>query len=69
MSYAVCDKCGERINVFGESHLQSIAEKYDIKHTAQIPINPKLAAACDKGMIELFAGDYLNPIMEEIKKL
>ena len=26
---------------------------------AKLPINPKLAAACDKGMIELFEGDRL----------
>jgi len=29
---------------------------------AKIPINPKISAACDKGMIELFDGDWLEPV-------
>ena len=33
---------------------------------ARLPINPKLAAACDKGMIELFDGTWLDPIVDAI---
>ena len=27
---------------------------------AQLPIDPELASLCDKGVIELFEGDYLE---------
>ena len=32
-------------------------------------INPKLAAACDRGMIELYEGDWLDSIADLIEKL
>lgn len=69
MSYAECPDCGKKIPVFGESHVDAAAEKYGIKTTAQIPINPKLAAACDAGMLELFDGDWLDGVVDMLKSL
>lgn len=66
MSYAICSKCGERLHLFGESHIESIADKHHINAIAQIPIDPKLATGCDKGMIELFEGNWLNDIFKKI---
>ena len=53
MSYALCPDCGKRINVFGESHIGEIAEKFGYDLLAQIPLDQKLAALCDKGWIEM----------------
>lgn len=69
MSYALCPDCGKKIAVFGESHIDSISKKFGIKTTAQIPINPKLAAACDAGMLELFDGNWLDPFIDMLKTL
>ena len=66
MSYAICSKCGERLHLFGESHIESIADRHHINAIAQIPIDPKLATGCDKGMIELFEGNWLNDIFKKI---
>ncbi|MDO5576607.1 MAG: Mrp/NBP35 family ATP-binding protein [Fibrobacter sp.] len=66
MSYALCPKCGEKIQVFGESHIDSIAEKHNVKTVAKMPIDPKLAAACDAGMIEDFDGNWLDNIINNI---
>lgn len=59
MSYAVCPDCGKRIDVFGKSRIDEIAEKGNLRILGKIPFDSKLAAACDKGMIELFDGDWL----------
>ena len=59
-SYVQCPDCGKRISVFGESHVEEVAEHYGIPVLGQLPIDPKLAAACDKGMLELFEGDWLD---------
>ena len=59
MSYAVCPDCGKRIDVFGKSRVDEIAEKGNLRVLGKIPFDSKLAAACDKGMIELFEGDWL----------
>ena len=32
--------------------------------SGQIPINPKLAAACDAGLIELYEGDWLDGALQ-----
>ena len=68
MSYFTCPDCKKELEIFGESKVEEIAKKHNIKHTARIPINPKLAAACDKGMIELFDGDWLEDLFESITK-
>ena len=60
MSYAVCPDCGKHIPVFGESHVMEIAEKYSLPVLGRIPFDPKLAAACDAGLIELFEGNWLE---------
>ncbi|MDL2235532.1 Mrp/NBP35 family ATP-binding protein [Christensenellaceae bacterium OttesenSCG-928-L17] len=62
MSYALCPDCGKEVRVFGESHAEALQKKFDIPALAKIPMQPKLAAACDTGMIELFEGDWLNAL-------
>ncbi len=52
-SYFECPDCGKRHSIYGESHIDEIAASHGIKNIAKLPINTKLAAACDKGMIEL----------------
>ena len=69
MSYITCPDCGKRIPVFGESKVEKTAQEYKIPNTARLPIDPKLAAACDKGMIELFDGDWLNEMADAVEKL
>jgi hypothetical protein len=44
--------------------VEEVAAKYGVKVVSQLPINPKIAAACDKGMIELFDGDWLDNMVE-----
>ena len=67
MSYAECPDCGKQIQVFGDSHIEEIAKEYGLPVLARIPMNPKLAAACDKGMIELFEGDWLQDAVSAIE--
>lgn len=66
MAYFQCDECGKKHYIFGESHLSEIAQRNGIELTAQLPMNPALAAACDAGMIEMFDGDWLNGLADAI---
>lgn len=71
MSYAICPDCGKQIKVFGESHVDQIAENYQLPVLGQIPIDPKLSAASDSGNIELFEGNWLDPlsaVLDEMMK-
>ncbi|MGI6205974.1 MAG: P-loop NTPase [Anaerovoracaceae bacterium] len=68
MSYFECPECHTRHNIFGESHVDEIAQKFGIDNVARIPVDPKLAAAVDAGMIELFDGDWLDTFTDNIEK-
>ena len=64
MSYFTCPDCGKNHKIFGDGHVSEVAAKYEIDTISEIPINQKIAAACDKGMIELFDGDWLDGMVE-----
>lgn len=64
MSYYECPHCGERSEIFGRSHIDETARRFNIPAAARLPINPKLAAASDAGLIEIYEGDWLNGITE-----
>ena len=69
MSYFECPDCGKKHYIFGDSKLGELSKEYNIETAAQIPINPKLAAACDKGLIELFEGDWLDEIADKVENV
>ncbi len=68
MSYITCPDCQKKIEVFGESKIHKTAEELEIPVLAQIPFDPRLAALCDKGMIELMENDYSFDIFEKINR-
>ncbi len=66
MSYALCPDCGKHVEVFGESHVEETARRFDTQVLGRLPINHKLAAACDAGLIELFEGDWLDDAIRQL---
>ena len=66
MSYITCPDCGKEIHIFGESHIDEIAQKHGVETVARMPIDPKLAAACDAGTIESFNGAWLDGVLEKL---
>ncbi len=69
MSYVKCPCCGEQINVFGQSKLDETAKLYKLDVLGRIPIEEKLASACDRGEIELFEGAWLSKALEKVNAL
>lgn len=72
MSYAVCPDCGRKIYIYGESHIDEVCGKHNIRLLGQIPVDPALAAACDRGEIEKAAGmscldEAVNAIVSDTK--
>ena len=66
MSYVKCPDCGKEIKVFGDSHIEEIAEKFGYDLLARIPMDSKLAAIVDRGMIELMENDYMDQAVKTI---
>ncbi|MBR4231933.1 MAG: Mrp/NBP35 family ATP-binding protein, partial [Oscillospiraceae bacterium] len=67
MSYYECPDCGAKHSIFGESKVEEAAKKYSIPNIARLPINPKLAGACDEGFIELYDGDWLDSLADALE--
>lgn len=68
MSYFKCPDNGKEYKIFGESHIDEIAEKHNLKVLAKLPIDPRISAACDKGMIELFDGNWFDPLSKLLEE-
>lgn len=69
MSYVKCPDCGKEIKVFGDSHIDQIADKFGYDLLARIPMDPKVAALVDRGMIELMENDYLTKAADKVESL
>lgn len=68
MSYFECPDCKKRHSIFGESHIEEIAKRYNIPVTARLPIAPEMAKLCDEGEIEIAQCPELDKIVEAITK-
>ena len=68
-SYILCPDCGKVIRPYGESKIEALAKTYNTLALAELPIDPSLAALCDKGVIELFEGDYMEKAADIIESL
>ncbi len=64
-SYAVCDKCNNKIELFGDTD----TNKLSIPVVDRIPFDKRLSAAMDRGMIELTEDTYIaNTVKKLIEK-
>lgn len=60
MSYAVCPECGKKIDIFGESKAEKVAQEMGIQFLGSVPVDPELSALCDKGEIERYDKNYVD---------
>ena len=69
MSYFICPNCNEKHFIYGDSHIDEIAEKFNIPAIGRLPINPSLAALCDGGAIETADTSGLEDIIDKLSQL
>ena len=69
MSYAVCPKCGEEIEVFGPSKAQETARYIGAPLLGRLPIDPELAKHCDAGTIEDYTTEAFNSVVQQLVAL
>jgi len=66
MSYAVCPRCGEQMEVFGPSRAGTLAAQLGIPLLGRIPLDPQLSIRCDAGEVEGYPAETFASIAEEI---
>ena len=67
MSYVVCDECGHKVSLFGDT--SKIAEENDIEVIGRLPLDPKIAKACDRGELESIDVEGLEILKARIEQL
>ncbi len=70
-SYVKCPDCGKELKVFGESHIEEIAEELKVPLLGKMPMEPEFASCADKGCFENVKNSYLTggvQAMPEINK-
>ena len=67
-SYLQCPDCGKKINVFGHSHLDEVAAKFNLPILARLPIDPKVAESYDGGLMETVDTTAVSGVIEAIEK-
>jgi len=63
-SYFQCPDCGKKHAIFGESKLDQTAKELGLPILARLPIDSTLALACDNGLVEGVAHNYLEGVAE-----
>ena len=67
-SYLECPDCGKRINVFGESRLDEVAEAFHLPVLAKLPIDPAIAQKYDGGLMETVNTDMMKDVLDAIEQ-
>ena len=65
-SYLVCPDCGKEISVFGESHIDEVAEELGIPVLGKMPIDVKLAEAVEQEKFYEISNEYLAEAVNKI---
>lgn len=69
MSYFRCPDNGKDYQIFGESHIDEIAEEHNLKVLAKLPIDPQIAGAIDKGNVEALEGNWFDSLGELLEEM
>lgn len=67
MSYFICPSCNSKHYIFGEGKTEE-AGKFSGIPVFTLPIDKDVASLEDKGLIELFEGDYLDGLCDLLEK-
>ncbi len=68
-SYVKCPHCGEHISIFGESKAEAVANEFNLKLLAKMPVDSTMAELCDKGEIEKVDNNSLDAVVDMLESL
>jgi Mrp family chromosome partitioning ATPase len=68
MSYFHCPDNGKDYQIFGESHIEEVAEEYGVQVLGRMPIDPMIAQACDGGRIEFLEKNPMEMVAAAVDR-
>ncbi len=66
MSYVTCPDCGRKIELFGESNAQEVAESIGVPLLGRLPINPEISQLSDAGQLEQYPAEEFKPLVDAV---
>ena len=69
LSYFKCPDNNKEYKIFGESHIDAVAQRHGLKVLARLPIDPTLAQSCDQGVIEDVPESFMDGAAAVIGRL
>ncbi len=66
MGYLTCPHCGERIEMFGESKVATIASEYGVPLLGRLPVIPAVSTLADQGKLDSFSSPETAGIAEQL---
>ena len=68
-SYLACPDCGKKISLFGESHVEEVAEELQVPVFGKLPLDPSMAQKADEGRFAEIENNNLSAGIECLKAL
>ena len=68
-SYLACPDCGKKISLFGESHVEEVAEELQVPVFGKLPLDPSMAQKADEGKFAEIENNNLSAGIECLKAL
>jgi Mrp family chromosome partitioning ATPase len=65
-SYIKCPDCEKEIKVFGESHIDEIAQELGLEVLGKVPIDPVYAQAADEGVFYSITNQHIEKASEKL---
>lgn len=66
-SYLECPECGKRISVFGESHIDEIAEDLGLEVLGKMPVDPQLSEMVEAEKFYEVENKYLKDVTDKFQ--
>lgn len=68
MSYFMCDSCAKKHYIFGESHANSMQERFGIPTLAEVPLLPRLTGKLDTYSANSFIQEATDHVVRAVGK-
>ena len=66
MSYFKCPECGREHKIFGESHVDDVAERFGLKVLAKLPMDPDFSKCEDNGKVEMYVSAEIDSAAKQL---
>ncbi len=69
MSYLYIPEIDKKMEIFGSSRGEEMAQAADAPLLTQLPIDPELARLCDEGTIERYDGEAMKGLKDSVSRI